>query len=253
MHWFFSAGFHGGGLIVLLAILYGLFRLRPRTPVIGTLSTENEVRGTKAKPGQDKQVYKIVPSLEKNKNKTRGPGGRFTQEEKDAGLKAMNVARCNLAPLKNAAIMPPLVWDNELEKVAQAWADKCTTKHSGGRYGENLAFGHKTLVDAVKAWDSERKNINVAALNNKFTFTADANSQQWCKGGWSNCGHFTQGIWAKTTRVGCAAAYCDSLPYKTVIVCNYDPRGNMQGSNVYDYTAAGSGIASGTETVAACK
>jgi hypothetical protein len=175
---------------------------------------------------------------DKHKNTTRGPNGQFTEDEKKAGLQAMNNARLNLTPLPTPGLnqMPPLEWNTELEKVAQEHANKCQMGHSSSGYGENIAYGYKDLVAAVQGWDSEKKNINLNAIknnNNLLKFTVK-NQSQWCNGGWSNCGHFTQGVWGKTTQVGCAKASCPNLPYKNVIVCNYNPRGNVDNALVYD-------------------
>jgi hypothetical protein len=40
----------------------------------------------------------------------------------------------------------------------------------------------------------------------------------------SGVGHFTQLVWAATTRIGCGVAHCSNAD---VWVCNYDPPGNV--------------------------
>ena len=113
---------------------------------------------------------------------------------------------------------PDLVWDDKLEKMAQAWADRCEFEHSRTKYGENLAAGTHGALPAervVEMWYEE-----IAGYDFK-------------RGGFSmETGHFTQVVWKGTTRLGCAMAAC---PQWDLWVCNYDPPGNVErgyGSNV---------------------
>ncbi|MQL74780.1 hypothetical protein Taro_007146 [Colocasia esculenta] len=39
------------------------------------------------------------------------------------------------------------------------------------------------------------------------------------------CRHYTQVVWADTKRVGCGHAKCDNGV--DIVVCNYDPSGNV--------------------------
>jgi uncharacterized protein YkwD len=110
----------------------------------------------------------------------------------------------------------PLAWSDALEKVAQGWADhlhgKCTMKHSGGQYGENLwmgtagAFSIRSVVDS---WYGE------------------VSSYAYQPGGFSmSTGHFTQVVWQGSTKLGCAMTTCNGTD---IWVCNYDPPGNYEG------------------------
>jgi pathogenesis-related protein 1 len=118
----------------------------------------------------------------------------------------------------------PLTWSKELAAYAQKWADhlaatKCDLAHrpSSGEwkqiYGENLFVGSAkffTVADAVKLWESEKKNYRGQAINS----------------GSANSGHYTQLVWKNTKQAGCGKALCkDNL----IVVCNYDPQGNIAG------------------------
>lgn len=115
-----------------------------------------------------------------------------------------------------------LTWDTDLEASAQAWADElatnCEFKHSGGAFGENIwagttgAFDPKDVVDS---WGSEIAN-----------YTYEDNS---CADG-KVCGHYTQIVWANSTKVGCGTITCDGLD---IWVCQYDPPGNFIGQKPY--------------------
>jgi len=122
----------------------------------------------------------------------------------------------------------PLTWSKELAAYAQKWADhlaatKCDLAHrpSSGEwkqiYGENLFTGSAkffTVADAVKLWENEKKNYKGQAIGS----------------GSANTGHYTQVVWKSTKQVGCGKAVCkDNL----IVVCNYDPPGNVAGQLPY--------------------
>lgn len=99
----------------------------------------------------------------------------------------------------------PLVWDDGLASVAQAWSNRGVFEHSKSRYGENLAMGTGNCKEAVDLWTDEEK--------------------QWRPGmGFTMAtGHFTQVVWKGSKRVGCGFA-------KGIVTCNYDPPGNYTGN-----------------------
>jgi uncharacterized protein YkwD len=112
---------------------------------------------------------------------------------------------------------PPLAWSDELARTAQAWADHlkkvgCAFEHSRTRYGENLAGGTSGALDAAGAVAMWYREVD---------------SYDWKRGGFSmETGHFTQLVWAATRNVGCGMTTCKGLD---IIVCNYDPPGNVEG------------------------
>ncbi|KAL4588593.1 hypothetical protein LXL04_001485 [Taraxacum kok-saghyz] len=112
--------------------------------------------------------------------------------------------------------LPPLVWDPELAKTAQAWADKrkdCQLTPSD-KVGENMAQGPNLNASyAVQMWVDERPDYDGA--------------KNECLPG-TECAHYTQVVWKKTERVGCGRAQCDDKVCY-IIVCNYDPPGNVVG------------------------
>jgi pathogenesis-related protein 1 len=125
--------------------------------------------------------------------------------------------------------LPPLVWNEELEATARAWADSCTDNeapaglidHNDGRsdghpyyVGENIygSSGGATGADAVDSWASEEVDYNPANGS--------------CSG---VCGHYTQIVWRTSLELGCALSNCAGLTYGSSIVCNYGPGGNSGG------------------------
>jgi hypothetical protein len=123
----------------------------------------------------------------------------------------------------------PLEWDDDLAAIAHAWANECVDNqaptglidHNPDRadgyptsvgeniYGSSGGLGGGPAV--VQYWASEEQYYDYGANE------CDAGRQ---------CGHYTQIVWATTTRVGCAVGSCPSLLYRNVVVCNYAPAGN---------------------------
>jgi len=116
-----------------------------------------------------------------------------------------------------------LSWSQTLANSAQKHADYLARTnsftHSDSGYGENLyaSSGNLGMVDAVDGWILEK---------NKF----DLRTKQ-CRGDWSACGHYTQMIWQSTTKIGCGLSR--GSQWKTIVVCQYDPRGNYTGVSPY--------------------
>ncbi|KAL6012828.1 hypothetical protein ACLOJK_003317 [Asimina triloba] len=131
-------------------------------------------------------------------------------------LNAHNAARAQVG-------VGPMTWDTGVAGYAQNYANQrkgdCRLQHSGGPYGENIFWGSGaefTAADAVNSWVNEKKDYNY-----------DTNT---CAAG-KVCGHYTQVVWRKSVRLGCARVKCDNGAI--FITCNYDPRGNYVGEKPY--------------------
>ncbi|MRG95375.1 CAP domain-containing protein [Polyangium spumosum] len=119
--------------------------------------------------------------------------------------------------------LPPLVWSPEIAAVAQGYAEKCVWEHSDNEYGENLyaSSGGSTAAQVVSNWVSEEADYIYASNE--------------CS---AVCGHYTQVVWANTTKLGCGMAKCSTgSPFGggdwEYWVCNYDPPGNYVGQKPY--------------------
>ncbi|WEW61373.1 hypothetical protein PRK78_006863 [Emydomyces testavorans] len=151
---------------------------------------------------------------------------QYTSDEdfKAAVLNASNDVRSQ----HNASA---LTWNNTLSAYGSDWAKQCRWKHSGATSGENLATGYPNVTAAIAAWAAERKDYHFDHPN----FGHDT-------------AHFTQLVWKSTVSVGCGRFDCGSADpghqhpdghsdekraTGWYIVCEYFPRGNVIGGNLF--------------------
>ncbi len=108
---------------------------------------------------------------------------------------------------------PPVTWSDELARSAGQWASTCPSGHSGGIYGENIAWATYDMEprDVVKLWYDEIEKYDFS--NPGFNLKT---------------GHFTQVVWKNTTQIGCAHVEgCGN--WQHTWVCEYSPAGNIIG------------------------
>jgi hypothetical protein len=155
------------------------------------------------------------------------------QSEIDMWVNSHNAVR------KAYGLTTMFTWDAQLASDCLAYAQQCkvnplTHSTSNGAYGENLStymatpkpasFPYKTMdYHVVSGWYSEEPYYNCAAN------TCDTT-------GGKMCGHLTQIIWASSTKLGCAIAYCVSVIsgktwYVQNAVCRYTTPGNYIGQH----------------------
>ncbi|XP_066528098.1 peptidase inhibitor 16 [Hoplias malabaricus] len=157
---------------------------------------------------------------------------QLSEDQKRQILQSHNIYRSQVNP--PAADMISLVWGEELSLVAKAYSAKCIWDHNPdlqkNEMGENLfiSTGAFKLEKALSDWFEERTDYDY-----------DNNTCPEDK----MCGHYTQMVWAKTTRVGCEVHFCqtvESLDFKnaSLLVCNYSPAGNVIGLKPYEKGAA---------------
>uniref|UniRef100_A0A0E0G6H9 non-specific serine/threonine protein kinase n=1 Tax=Oryza nivara TaxID=4536 RepID=A0A0E0G6H9_ORYNI len=128
----------------------------------------------------------------------------------------------------------PLTWDDTVAAYARRYAatrkGDCNLQHSGGPYGESIFWGSAganwTAANAVASWASEKQFYNCSDGSCAGDQGGHSEKQFY------KCGHYTQMVWAKTTKVGCAAVNCDA-DRGTFIICEYDPPGNVLGVQAY--------------------
>jgi hypothetical protein len=125
-----------------------------------------------------------------------------------------------------------LEWSENLSQQAQECADynaanflpQGRQKHcpkSG--FGQNIALAtsslHRNLTQMVDQWGDEKSNF----INGEYPSVSATGSP-------GDVSHYTQIIWQETSEVGCGKA--NSSGYE-ILVCDYSPRGNINGTAVY--------------------
>jgi len=176
----------------------------------------SNVACSKSTPGFSATEGRQIPiALDGEKVSVSGEAG-LTPVEVEQLLRDHNRVR-------SAVGVEPVSWSRKLAEYAYSWAEYlaangCQIMHRPkngewrGLYGENLfvgTAGHYGVVDAVKAWESEKRFFEGDALDL-------ANVQL--------VGHYTQVVWRDTRQIGCGKAECQG---RVIVVCNYDPPGNV--------------------------
>jgi len=168
----------------------------------------------------------------------------LTEEERAELVKAHNDLRRRIAKGEEpgqppAANMMEVVWDEEMEEIAQRWTDQCDFGHDSNRRlldgtycGQNAASGYGSMNSTVRAWYSEVENM---ASDCTESCDVDKFGSGTSTG---TIGHYTQVVWAESSRLGCGKR-------DRYVVCNY-LGGNMSGSSMYKRGPACSACPEGT-------
>ncbi|XP_054167660.1 uncharacterized protein LOC128965030 [Oppia nitens] len=132
----------------------------------------------------------------------------------------------NLHHVPDVKIAPKLV------KYAK---DRCQyiSKYNSGHVGLDRRIGENLFAAGVGSTDPDftgAMNTSEDAVTNWYNENQfyDYNTYESIDPE-KEVGHFTQLVWKFTTHMGCARCYGQTGPinYKTTIVCNYTPRGNL--------------------------
>uniref|UniRef100_A0A671XHG6 Cysteine rich secretory protein LCCL domain containing 1 n=1 Tax=Sparus aurata TaxID=8175 RepID=A0A671XHG6_SPAAU len=141
-----------------------------------------------------------------------------------------------------ASNMEYMVWDTELERTAEEWAETCLWEHGPAsllpQIGQNLGahWGRfRPPTFHVQAWYDEVKDYS-------FPYPQECNPYCPFRCSGPVCTHYTQLVWATSSRIGCAINMCYNMNVwgqiwaKAVyLVCNYSPKGNWWGHSPYKH------------------
>nr|BAI50822.1 hypothetical protein Td16 similar to antigen 5-like protein [Triatoma dimidiata] len=182
----------------------------------------------------------------KNESNTFIAELQLTEEEKQALLDAHNNYRERTAagnahgkrqpPAQN---MLELTWDEHAAQQASSWARTCEFEHNlptdkqGKQLGQNLALRRSTRPSKAKvSFGYWMKNYMVKGWFDEvklYTFGSGFSTAT---------GHYTQLVWAKSSKLGCGYSYYTTYIngrkwYVGYLVCNYNPGGNVKGEVPY--------------------
>ena len=155
-------------------------------------------------------------------------GSALTAREADAFVSYHNKARRDVG-------VASVRWSPTLAKFAQEWADEMATTGkllhrpregaSHQLYGENMAWGVGVadgVLTGAEYWHDEIK----------FYEPGSSIPQDF---GSFKAAHYTQMVWKDTTEIGAGKAVIRKGEKQgwTVVVCNYNPSGNIPGQKPY--------------------
>lgn len=162
----------------------------------------------------------------------------FTELTKNEFVRIHNELRSQVNP--QASNMEYMVWDKDLAHSARLWSEKCIWEHGQPdieekytRYGQNLYIQTGASPSSLAEPSADRVTRN-SWYDEVEDYSYDTNS---CNPG-KACGHYTQVVWAASTKIGCGYAFCstvEGLAYKNawLTTCNYHPPGNYRGVRPY--------------------
>ncbi|XP_073530135.1 serotriflin-like [Phyllobates terribilis] len=149
---------------------------------------------------------------------------KYSCENED--IKQYIVSRHN--DLRSQVKPPPsnmlkMEWDDEAAANAAKWANQCLNCHSKAEQreittfgcGENLYMSNRlhSWVKVIQGWWDENE-----LFNHGTGATEDG----------AVIGHYTQLVWYKSFKLGCAQAYCPNQKLPYFYVCHYCPAGNVK-------------------------
>ncbi|XP_030625033.1 cysteine-rich secretory protein LCCL domain-containing 1 [Chanos chanos] len=164
----------------------------------------------------------------------------ITESDMQAILDLHNKLRGQVYP--PASNMEYMVWDTELERTAEEWAETCLWEHGPEgllpQIGQNLGVHwgrYRPPTSHVQAWYDEVKDYS-------YPYPQECNPHCPFRCSGPVCTHYTQLVWATSSRIGCAINLCYNMNVwgqiwaKAVyLVCNYSPKGNWWGYSPYKH------------------
>ncbi|XP_003506836.1 cysteine-rich secretory protein LCCL domain-containing 1 isoform X1 [Cricetulus griseus] len=164
----------------------------------------------------------------------------ITDNDMQSILDLHNKLRSQVYP--TASNMEYMTWDVELERSAESWAETCLWEHGPANLlpsiGQNLGahWGrYRPPTFHVQAWYDEVRD---------FSYPYEHECNPYCPFRCSGpvCTHYTQVVWATSSRIGCAINLCHNMniwgqiwPKAVYLVCNYSPKGNWWGHAPYKH------------------
>ena len=141
-----------------------------------------------------------------------------------------------------AANMRQLLWNTELENIAQRWAEQCkyATKHDANRNKLDNTLVGQCNWGWISITNESAKEVQKIALraakdwfNGVKVFKPENIEPYKYQHG---TGHYSQVVWADTSEIGCGFAYFhekDKDFTNYTLVCNYAIGGNVIGGSMY--------------------
>ncbi|XP_063859648.1 venom allergen 5-like [Scylla paramamosain] len=141
-------------------------------------------------------------------------------------------------PQPPGANMMALEWDEELAAVAQRHADQCDFNHecSDCRRVDRFNVGQNLYQYSRSGYNDHDPDWR-AAIYGWYDEVGDfpADVVDSFRGTGAMTGHYTQVVWASTSRIGCGlSTYREGSMITKLYTCNYGPTGNYISSPMYE-------------------
>jgi len=142
-----------------------------------------------------------------------------------------------------AADMREMVWNDELETMAQRWADQLTTHRNKDRRKLDGTYVGQNVYGATGAKKSTEFQVNKYAVNSVQSWYSQVfddgfdpvNIDPFKSNAFSS--KYTQVVWGDSEELGCGMVYKDYYSrrhwYRDLTVCNYATGGNIPGGRMY--------------------
>jgi len=124
---------------------------------------------------------------------------------------------------------PPLMWDEELAASAASYGPKLAAVGHLVHSSRTERPGQSENLAMDLDWRGTPESLAGMWVDEKTLFVPGTFPEVTRSGRWEDVGHYTQMIWASTTKVGCALHDERGWRY---LICRYSPKGNADGKSV---------------------
>uniref|UniRef100_A0A915J0M5 SCP domain-containing protein n=1 Tax=Romanomermis culicivorax TaxID=13658 RepID=A0A915J0M5_ROMCU len=130
-----------------------------------------------------------------------------------------------------AANMQEMVWNEDLAEMAAGVVSRCKADHSewNSRVGKSgFAYSGESIFWAWVRWNMTAVVRNLHDEKPHYRYLSNTCHLR-DNSALTDCGHYTQIVWAKTCSVGCAYSFCDyiinggNITSGFMVVCKYGP------------------------------
>ncbi|KAJ6659639.1 hypothetical protein lerEdw1_018608 [Lerista edwardsae] len=148
----------------------------------------------------------------------RGQGVNLSEDAKKEIINTINNYRRQVKP--TARNMLKAIWDQKASESAKKWAMTC--KESASDVSVNRVVDGVYCGESISRSNFARSWSEVLAYWYKsgvnFTYGVEMKKPPF---------GYTQLIWDKSYRIGCAFTYCPKTTYTLFYICHYCPTGNL--------------------------
>uniref|UniRef100_G3CJR9 Salivary antigen-5 n=1 Tax=Dipetalogaster maximus TaxID=72496 RepID=VA5_DIPMA len=130
--------------------------------------------------------------------------------------------------------MLQLTWDDDAASKAVELANTCVFGHDGAKDKDDKPMGQNIALKMSSTQSDVNKSYDEWMTGMVKDWFDEVKDYSFGSGFSSGTGHYTQIVWANTSKVGCGYSYYkEGTWYAGYLVCNYKPPGNWYGQDPY--------------------